>query len=388
MLTLARQIDPASLYSPIKQGSVQNTPTKTFSTMQKTSFDNSQSFFFNALKEKVNAYFAEAGVHPFGSWKLYLKSIIQVLSAVILYVILVFFTPPLWISLLLCFLLGINLALIGFNVMHEGGHQSFSRHKWVNVTASYFLNVLGGNSYFWKIKHNINHHTFTNIEGLDSDIDVKPFMRLHDHQPRYWFHRFQHVYWIVLYGISYVVWIFYEDFLKYFSGKISANSEPQRLPLKEHIVFWTTKILYVVMYLVLPIIMVGWVETLVGFLIITFVCGLFISIVFQLAHVVESTAFPVPDMETQKIRKEWAIHQITTTANFATSSKLLHWLLGGLNFQIEHHLFPKISHVHYPNVSRLVKEVCQEYNIAYLEYSSMFKAILSHILHLRALGRP
>lgn len=141
------------------------------------------------------------------------------------------------------------------------------------------------------------------------------------------------------------------------------------------------------MYIVLPIIMVGWVETLVGFLIITFVCGLFISIVFQLAHVVEATVFPVPDTTTHKIKKEWAIHQINTTANFATSSRMLHWLLGGLNFQIEHHLFPKISHIHYPKVSRLVKEVCKEYNIAYLEYTSMFKAILSHVLHLRALGR-
>lgn len=155
---------------------------------------------------------------------------------------------------------------------------------------------------------------------------------------------------------------------------------------KEHFIFWSTKIGYTFFYLVLPILIVGFVKALIGFFVITFVTGLAISIVFQLAHVVEETHFALPDKETKKIHEEWAIHQVGATANFATHNKLLFWLLGGLNFQIEHHLFPRISHVHYPVISRFVKEACAEYNIAYHEHSSMLKAFMSHLIFLRKLG--
>ena len=353
--------------------------------MLKYTFDPGKGLFFKTLKEKVDVYFADKKLNTAGDKKLYFKSALQVLCAITLYTVLVFFTPTLFVALLLCIILGFNLAVIGFNVMHEGGHQTFSRYVWLNKASAYFLNILGGNAYFWKIKHNINHHTYTNIEGMDSDIDIKPFMRLHEGQPLHGYHRFQHIYWVVLYGISYLVWIFYEDFKKYFSGKISPNSERKTLTRNEHFIFWFTKIMYVFVYMVIPIIIVGWLSWLIGFFIITFICGLFISIVFQLAHVVETTEFhSVTDSEKDK--QEWALHQISSTANFATKSKWLYWLLGGLNFQIEHHLFPRVSHIHYPEISRFVKEACHESNVAYHEYTSMFKAIASHLVHLKKLG--
>ncbi len=354
--------------------------------MSKVTFDNSQSTFFKALKEKVDNYFAENQLSPSGGWRLYFKGIFQVVTALSLYGILVFFTPVTWLAIVLTILLGINMALIGFNIMHEGGHQSFSRFGWINKLSVYSLNFLGGHSDYWKIKHNINHHTFTNIEGLDSDIDVLPFMRLHEEQPRYWFHRFQHIYWVILYGLSYLSWIFYDDFKKYFSGKVTLDMKPKKWNLKEHLVFWATKVMYIGVFIILPVVMVGWLKALVGFVIVAFVTGLFISIVFQLAHVVEGTQFITPHDSTTKIDHEWAIHQISTTANFATKNKFLYWLLGGLNFQIEHHLFPRISHIHYPQVSKFVKEVCKEYNITYIEYTSMFRAFYSHLVHLKHLG--
>jgi linoleoyl-CoA desaturase len=221
---------------------------------------------------------------------------------------------------------------------------------------------------------------------MDSDIDVKPFMRLHPSQPRYGFHKFQNVYFVFLYGISYIVWIFYHDFEKYFTGKIAANGAPQALEKKEHYIFWFTKLMYIAVYIVVPMIMVGFIQALVGFLIVTAVCGLFISVVFQLAHIVEGTHFPESDQESYKIEQEWAIHQVTTTANFATKSKVVSWLLGGLNFQVEHHLFPRVSHIHYPQINQFVKQTCQEFNITYIEYTTVFKAFHSHITHLKRLG--
>ena len=349
----------------------------------KYTFEKGSSPFFKVLKERVDSYFVENELHPAGNEKLFAKAIVQILCSIIIYIVLIFFTPPAIISILLCIVQGINLAVIGFNVMHEGGHQTFSRHAWINNLSAFSLNVLGGNAYFWKVKHNINHHTYTNIEGMDSDIDVKPFMRLHEDQPLRWYHRFQHIYWVVLYAVSYLAWVFYEDFQKYFSGKIAPNNERKALPIKEHLIFWFTKIMYVLVYMAVPIFFVGWAAWLIGFLIITLICGLTTSVVFQLAHVVEGTEFH--SVESMS-KHEWAIHQMVSTSNFATSSRLLHWLLGGLNFQVEHHLFPRISHIHYPAINRFVREACREYGVVYNEYSSMFKAIASHLIHLRKLG--
>lgn len=355
------------------------------STMSKVSFNNIQSPFFKILKGKVNNYFSENQLARTGGRKLFVKGSLIILSAIFLYILLVFFTPPAFLALLLCALLGVNFAVIGFNIMHEGGHGSFSKYKWVNGVSAYSLNLLGGNIHFWKQKHNIDHHTYTNIEGMDHDIDVK-FMRMHKDQPRYGYHRFQHYYWVFLYGISYMAWVLYQDFEKYFSTKMEKAGRRKKLDAKEHLIFWITKLGYVVLYFVLPILFVGWWQALLGFVVLSIACGFTISIVFQLAHVVEGTQFPEPDLETKKMEREWAVHQLATTANFATQSKIAYWFLGGLNFQVEHHLFPSISHVHYPQINKLVKETCEEFNVAYLEHKTMGKAFLSHILHIKKLG--
>ena len=161
----------------------------------------------------------------------------------------------------------------------------------------------------------------------------------------------------------------------------------RKMTIKEHIAFWTAKVVYAFMVVVLPIYILGFVNWLLGFLIITMVTGFVISIVFQLAHTVEHTDFPLPAEASGKIENEWAIHQVATTANFATRNKLISWLVGGLNFQIEHHLFPKISHVHYPAISKIIRKTCEEYGIKYIEYPKMRHAILSHVAYLRRLGQ-
>ena len=354
--------------------------------MSKVTFNNKSNPFFRSLKEKVDLHFAEKKTDLTGNFGLYFKSILQVTSAICLYIALVFFQPATYISIILCVLLGCNLSVIGFNIMHEGGHQSFSKIKWVNRLTAYSLNVMGGSSLFWKTKHNLNHHTYTNIDGMDSDIELAPYMRLHAAQPRYWMHRFQHIYWFVLYGFSYVSWIFVDDFTKYFTGTIASGSENLKWKTREHIIFWSTKLAYTIVYIGLPAYFVGFWPALAGFGIMVFACGLSLGIVFQMAHIVEDTAFPSPHSETNKIEEEWGIHQVQTTANFATNSRVMSWLLGGLNFQVEHHLFPKISHVHYPAINKLVKETCIEFNVTYLEYPSLFKAFCSHLVHIRKLG--
>lgn len=355
--------------------------------MAKVTFNNKTSPFFDALREKIDAYFKEQEIKPTGNFKLYTKTIILVSAAVLVYSMLVFANIPVWGSILLCALMGLTFASIGFNVMHDGAHGSYSNNKTINNLMSYSLNLMGGSSFMWKVKHNHVHHSFTNIEGVDDDIDIKPWMRVNEQQKRYWFHRFQHVYSFLLYGATYFMWIWWMDFQKYFTRRIGPTPI-RKMKFSEHVGFWLTKILYLALFIGLPIYFKGVAYTLIGYSIILFVTGVTIAVVFQLAHVVEDTHFPEPNQQTQKIEEEWALHQIHTTANFATNNKLVSWFMGGLNFQVEHHLFPKISHIHYPAISKLVRETCHEFNVRYIEYPTVMDAIAAHIRHLRNLGQP
>ncbi len=355
--------------------------------MSQTSFAKTPPVFFHRLREVTEAYFKENNLRKTGNGRLYWKTAILLSAMAGLYVLLVFFTPPSGgVALGLCSLLGLVVASIGFNVMHDGAHGSYSSRKWVNEIMGHSLNLLGGSVHFWKLKHNVNHHTFTNIEGMDDDIDIKPFVRVHAGQKRYWFHRFQHIYGLLLYGLTYLFWIFYNDLKKYCTGKIADNTRMKPLDLKEHLIFWATKLGYVTVFLVLPMYFAGVVPTLVGYGVMVFITGLFIAVVFQLAHVVEQAEFVDPKVDGDCIQSEWAVHQLATTANFATHNKLWNWLFGGLNFQVEHHLFPKISHIHYPALNKRLKQVCAEFNVGYREFPNLRSALWSHLVYLRRTG--
>ncbi len=356
--------------------------------VSKATFNNKDSHFFEALKQRIDAYFINNKIKQSGNYRLYSKAILLISTLVFLYITLVFFTPDsVMLSLFLCALMGVNFAAIGFNIMHDGAHGSFSTKPWVNDMMSHSLEMMGGSSFMWKVKHNQNHHTFTNIEGMDDDIDIKPFIRVSADQPKKWYHRFQHVYSFLLYSLTYFFWIFWLDFKKYFSGRIG-ELKIKKMTIKDHILFWVSKVLYIMAFVVVPIYSVGLVETVIGYGVVLVVTGLIISIVFQLAHIVEGAIFPVgkDDSKSLKIETEWAIHQLNTTANFATKNKLVSWFVGGLNFQVEHHLFPKISHVHYPEISKLVKETCQQFNVKYMEFPTVYSAIKSHVVHLKHVG--
>ncbi len=342
--------------------------------------------FHGELKKRISVYFKETGKSATGNFHLYFKAFVLVAGLIATYIHLVFFTPPVWLALIECIALGGFTAAIGFNIMHDGGHGSFSRYKWVNDLAALSLNFLGANIFMWKTKHNVIHHAYTNVDGLDDDIDAKPFLRLCDTQKFYKFHKYQHLYFWAAYSLLYLYWIFVTDYKKYFLKRVGP------VPLKkmstaDHISFWAFKVLHIGLFVVLPIYMVGFTPWLVGFLVYGLFSGFILSIVFQLAHTVEHTHFPQPDEKTGKIEDEWAVHQIKTTANFATGNKVICWLVGGLNFQVEHHLFPKISHVHYPAISKIIKNACEEYGIKYIEYPKMRYAVASHVAHLRALGQ-
>ena len=350
-----------------------------------TKFNNVNTRFSKSLKMRVNTYFGAQGKLRTGDWRIILKAVILLVSLSLIYALLVVVQPHWAVSTLLCVILGINLAAIGFNIMHDAGHNSFSRSKKVNTLLSYTLNLVGGNIYFWKLKHNIAHHTYTNIDGEDHDIEIK-FMRIHHDQQLRKHHKYQQFYFIMLYGLSYLAWIFFQDYEKYFRQRLGRDSDKFPFPLREKIIFWVSKTFHLVIFVVVPVMVIGWLPTLVGLLVAGMVCGVCLATVFQLAHVVSETEFKT--IEADKVEEEWMIHQLQSTANFATKNRILTWLLGGLNFQVEHHLFPKISHVHYPAINKIVQQTCDEFQVKYLEFRSFRQAFKSHVLVLKHMSGP
>lgn len=347
----------------------------------------SQANSFHAeMRKRINDYFIEVGKAKTGDYSLFIKAIILSVSFALVYVHLVFFTPPVLLALAECIILGGLTAAIGFNVMHDGAHGSFSKYGWLNELAGLSLNFLGANVFLWKTKHNVVHHTFTNIDGVDDDIDARPFLRLCETQKKYKIHRYQHLYFWAAYSLLYLYWVLFTDYEKYFTGKVG-NMPIKPFTPKEHIIFWSFKVMHLGLFIAFPIYMVGFLPWLIGFLVYGMVTGFVLSMVFQLAHTVEDTQFPVAIQPENQIESEWALHQLQTTANFATKNKVITWLVGGLNFQIEHHLFPTISHVHYPAISKIIKQLCEEYGVRYIEFPKTRMAVASHIAHLHQLGK-
>jgi linoleoyl-CoA desaturase len=340
-----------------------------------------------ALKSRVAEYFDQAGVASKGNAQLYAKAIFVVGGMIALYLHLVFFTPAWPFAVPECILLGLFITGTGFNVMHDGSHGSFSSSTWMNTLAGGTLECLGGSAYIWKVKHCIIHHSFTNVEGVDEDINIGYLMRVNQHQRRFWLHRFQHIYCWFLYMMVYILWVFQVDYQRYFTGRLGPVPMP-RMRTRDHIQFWVGKAVNACLYVVIPIWRLGVARGLTGLAITMAAAGVALTVVFQLAHTVEGPEFPLPAMPENMLPEEFAIHQIATTANFATSNRVVTWLVGGLNFQIEHHLFPRVAHVHYPQISKVVRQVCAERNIAYVEHTTFRKAVAAHARHLHAMGRP
>ena len=353
--------------------------------MAKVSFNNKGQVFYTSLKKSVDQYFQLKGLNRTGNWKLYSKTAILIPLSLVIYIFLLSGSYLAITGIFLSAILGLALVSTAFNVMHDACHGSYSSKKWVNDILSLTMNALGSDASIWKIKHNVVHHTYTNVDGIDDDIAKSPVLRLCATQKWKPAHRYQFLYMFLVYSLSTILWVYLTDLIKYFSRKIVLTE--MKFSVKEHIIFWTSKSLYLVFYAVLPILLVGWQAWLVGYLIVNMIMGLTLAIVFQLAHIVEKTSFEQAGEKPKLINEEWAIHEIKTTANFASGNKIITWFVGGLNFQIEHHLFPRVSHVHYPAISSIVKDHCVRFNLPYHSYPTMTGAIASHVRVMKQLGK-
>ena len=344
--------------------------------------------FHAALKTGAASYFDRTGRPRAGGRAMHVKTaIIAAWFAASYGLLLAWGDTSGWLAAALTLSLALAMAGIGFSIMHDANHGAYSRSPRVNHAWGLALDFIGASSYLWRRKHNVQHHTFANVDGLDTDIDAGPFLRLSPTQPLRRFQRYQHVYAWPLYGLLLIKWWFVDDFRNLLGGRIGAVPFP-RPRGRELATLIAGKAAFVGWSLVVPALVFRNVWVPVLFVFGAMVLGFVLSIVFQLAHALPDAQFHAAGTVDRHLPTGWAEHQVLATADFATRNRLLGWYLGGLNFQIEHHLFPDVCHVHYPALSRLVEESCRAYGIPYRAYPSLGRAVAAHHGLLRWLGRP
>lgn len=346
--------------------------------------------FISDLRKRVEGYFEGAGISKFANTGMIIKSVSLILLYLIPYYLVVFsgISNSLYIFGLWS-IMGVASAGIGLSVMHDANHGSYSRNPKINRILGYMLNFIGGSATNWRLQHNILHHGFTNIEGMDEDIDPGPVMRLSPHKKRLKVHRWQHIYGWFLYGLMTLSWVIAKDYaqLKRYRdmGLLEKQNRSYSFLLRE---LYISKSLFFLYLLLVPMIFSGvsWWQTLLFFIFMHFIQGFILTIVFQPAHVMPTSRYPLPD-ETGNMENNWAVHQMYTTADFSPKSRIFSWYVGGLNYQIEHHLFPNICHIHYRKISKIVRQTAKEYGLPYHVQGNFIKALIHHGRMLKMLGR-
>ena len=345
--------------------------------------------FINNLRSRVAEYMEKNNISRYGNYAMVLKSVIILSMYLVPYFVILtggISNPAsvlgLWV------IMGFGSAGIGLSIMHDANHGSYSRNPKVNKYLGYLLNFIGGSAVNWRIQHNYLHHGFTNVDGMDEDIDPGVVMRLSPHKKRLKIHRWQHIYGWFLYGLMTLSWVTSKDFaqLKRYRdmGLLSRQNRSYRFLVKE-LAF--SKIFFFGCLLVLPLIFseVAWWQTIVFFIILHFIQGFILTIVFQPAHVMPTSDYPLPDNKGN-LENTWAVHQMHTTSDFSPKSRIFSWYVGGLNYQIEHHLFPNICHIHYKSISALVRETAHEHGLPYHVQDNFLNALISHGRMLKKLG--
>lgn len=344
--------------------------------------------FNKALKERVNKYFAEKGKTVHADANAVIKSVVMLTMYFAPFAALfIFDITNVWLFLTMWVLMGFGAAGIGVNIMHDANHGAYSSSPAVNKFMGLWMNVIGGSAATWKLQHNVLHHTYTNVDGVDHDIAGPPMLRFSPHQEAKPMHKYQYIYAWFLYGLMTLFRSFVTDFTNAYRfrkfGIVRSDKDLRKLLI--NVTVW--KVIYFSYILAVPIIFLSapaWM-TVVGFIAMHFVLGLTLALIFQCAHVMDTCEFPLPD-EKGNMENNWAVHQLHTTTNFSPKNRIFSWFIGGLNFQVEHHLFQNICHTHYRNLSKIVASTAEEFGIRYNTQKNFVIAVWNHGKMLKKLG--
>lgn len=353
-------------------------------------FARTRKEFTATLQGRVTEYFKSNNIKRHGNREMLLKTIFMFSLYFVPYALVLsgIISNPWWL-LAAVVVMALGLAGIGLSVMHDANHGAYSDKPWVNKLMGYSLNLVGANAFNWKIQHNVLHHTYTNVHDHDEDISPRGVLRLTPHTAWKQVHRFQFIYAWFLYGLMTITWLGFKDFVRIIRYNNDGLAKKQKANIvTEWAILLLSKAGYIGYMFVLPLLLtpLAWWEILIGIFAMHYIAGFILAIIFQPAHVIDGTEFPVPD-ENNALENNWAIHQLHTTTNFGNESKWFSWYVGGLNFQIEHHLFPNVCHVHYRKIAGIVRETAKEFGLPYKSSRTFIDALAGHARLLRSLGK-
>lgn len=348
--------------------------------------------FSATLNTRVNDYFRNNGIKRHANIEMIVKTFCMFAVYLLPYLLIVTgVLTSTWTLLIALLLMSLGTAGIGLSVMHDANHGAYSSKKWINIAIGYSLNLVGANAFNWKIQHNVLHHTFTNVHEEDEDISPRGALRLTPHSTWKKIHKYQFIYAWFLYGLMTIVWLFFKDFVRIVHYHKTGLAKTQKASIvREWFILIATKLSYIGYIFVIPLLFtaLAWWQVLLGIVVMHYIAGFILAIIFQPAHVIEGTEFPLPNADN-RLENNWNVHQLLTTTNFGNKSRWFSWYVGGLNFQVEHHLFPNICHVHYRNIAPIVKETAAEFGLPYKSTRTFFQAIAKHARLLKQLGvRP
>ncbi|WAC10351.1 fatty acid desaturase family protein [Dyadobacter pollutisoli] len=355
---------------------------------QKIKFNNlEKSTFFPTLRQRVDQHFSTNNLCKSGGKKIIYKAFFMLSLYLIPYLLILSGYFSAYAMFAMTIVMGFGVAGVGMSVMHDAIHGSLATSNILNKFFGASIYLLGGNAYNWEVQHNRLHHTYTNIHEVDEDITGKFLLRLSFQEKQKSIHRFQHIYAFFLYSLMTLSFL-WKDFKEIsLFNEMSKSGMTKPFPKKELIRLIITKLAYVVFICVIPLYFtsLSFGQWLIGFFAMHCTAGMILSTVFQMAHVVEGVDQPEPN-NTGCVENAWAVHQLQTTSNFAGKNRFLSWYIGGLDYQIEHHLFPSISHIHYHALSPIVRQTALEFGLHYNAKANFANALGSHIRMLKSMG--
>lgn len=338
------------------------------------------------MRQKIRQYLETQEETRYGNQAMHRKALILALSLLAAYVLIL--VDPLhggW-SLLPVALLGILITALLFNIAHDASHGAFSSTPKINRLLSHSWDFFGMSSYVWNLKHNLSHHSRTNVHGGDMDIEQGFLLRLDPHTECRWYHCWQHIYAPILYAHFGFFVIFIRDFQMMARKRFGNRNIPQH-PRSGWISLIAGKVWFLFWFGVLPHLVIerAWTEILLGQYLCLIIAGIYAVLTLVVPHINRGNSFPMPS-EEGIIDGSWAEHQVEATMDFAVGSVVAQWFTGGLNTHVCHHVFPNICHIHYRHLTVLLRKTAEEYGLNYRAYR-FDEVLASHFLFLRDLGR-
>jgi|HubBroStandDraft_5_1064220.scaffolds.fasta_scaffold64013_2 linoleoyl-CoA desaturase len=341
------------------------------------------SSFPKVLRSRLDRFFTDQSISPKADRAMWVKIALGLAVFGGAWIALYTLKPGSWEFVALYLLGGLAQTFLLLNIAHDSNHNAISSRSQVNKALNYVFDLCGMSSYMWRILHHRGHHSCINLHGEDDALSGRGIFRFTPYEPRAPWHRFQHIYVLLVYAMFSLDYVFFRDFQCFFFPTHEYLRRTKH-SLREYAILFAGKGFYLTYMLILPVMVLGKSPLLVAgaFLLVHLIVGLSVTLVFQSTHTVDSTYFPSDRGEFEN----GVYHIFATTADYATENPLVGWLAGGLNHHVVHHLCPFVCHTHYAPLTKIVKETAKEFGIPYRQHSTMTLAIRHHLILLKQLG--